>query len=320
VEFGNSSTEVVVPEGETMLEVLDIPSLPQHSALSDARQPYLLIAAAATTSNWRGAMLYKSTDHRHNFQEAASISRLCTMGHAIEPLGIGTPGITDLSSSVIVNLQYGELYSIDRSQWSETSNLCLLGDEILQFEVAELIGLHQYKLSVFHRGRCGTHYNTGGHKAGERFVLLDEAIAMVPMANSEIGQKLYFKALTAGRDALPEIQSKGMVFEGESVKAYPCIHLSVSTSGVFSWVGVNKSYIPLRDYVSVPAEGIASQYLVHVIGHNQETLFTYQTADTWVKITLPTDEISHIKVCQLNAAFQIGAWASLSYCKSSSPP
>src|SRR3546814_1638822 len=60
------------------------------------------------------------------------------------------------------------------------ANLCLAGDELLQFGRAEQWGARHYRLSHLLRGRRGTEWAMAAHDIGEPFMLI-EADSLTPV-------------------------------------------------------------------------------------------------------------------------------------------
>jgi len=79
-------------------------------------------------------------------------------------------------------------------------NAAIVGNELIQFRDAALIGPQQYRISGLLRGRRGTEDAIAGHADGERFVLLSgvAGLARVAGAVGDIGIARQYKAITAG--------------------------------------------------------------------------------------------------------------------------
>lgn len=67
------------------------------------------------------------------------------------------------------------LTSCDDDALAMGMNLAALGNELIQFEVAEALGGGRFRLSRLLRGRRGSDWAIGGHSAGEAFVMIDAA-------------------------------------------------------------------------------------------------------------------------------------------------
>src|SRR3546814_16202638 len=79
------------------------------------------------------------------------------------------------------------------------ANLCLAGDELLQFGRAEQWGARHYRLSHWLRGRRGTEWAMAAHDIGEPYMLI-EADSLTHVANESVrtGDKLTLLAMGMG--------------------------------------------------------------------------------------------------------------------------
>jgi hypothetical protein len=104
--------------------------------------------------------------------------------------------VLDTTTTITVTLEYGTLSSIPDSTLYNGGNLCAIGEEILGFGVATLIGTRQYELTRLLRGRRGTEWAVSEHGADETFVRLDAGVRRVGMENSDINVERFFKSVT----------------------------------------------------------------------------------------------------------------------------
>jgi hypothetical protein len=216
--------------------LLDIPLI--RDADNDTN-PILYYAAGPYSSggSWPGAVIYQGdgTDYDLEFASVAAAAAL-TWGYSTEALPDGLTSVWDRGNSVNIRMQNGELTSATEADCNANPllNLILLGEELLQYTDAVLEGDGTYTLSGFKRGRRGTEWATGIHATGDRFILLD-AVGNVEMGAADIGDTLYFKASTQGRDiesAFPiEVE-----YGGESHRPYTPVHIEAEKdSGTGDW-------------------------------------------------------------------------------------
>src|SRR3546814_7425238 len=79
------------------------------------------------------------------------------------------------------------------------ANLCLSGDELLQFGRAEQWGARHYRLSHLLRGRRRTEWAMAAHDIGEPFMLIEaDSLTPVPKEYVRKGEKLTLLALGIG--------------------------------------------------------------------------------------------------------------------------
>ncbi|CAL7962966.1 conserved hypothetical protein [Alphaproteobacteria bacterium] len=280
----------MVDVAATCFKVLDIPLLPYE--LDDAEDPSvvneassrLLIAACGNGKQWDGCrVLYrlvqaKCWDHEGEDQKIAKenecnpnneftllavVKNKATIGSVVGVLEGTSPYIFDNKSSVIVNLIEGELSNISEDVlFSGYQNLALIGDEIVKFQMAELINKNQYRLSVFIRGLCVTENAIKSHVAGEHFILLDRHnLQYVNMPYRYQGMQMRVEAVTEHVNANVEneaISYDSFVYLGKAMKPMSPTRIRIEKDNqnnyVLSWqprVGTNALFWEesLEDYV-----------------------------------------------------------------------
>lgn len=194
-----SSPSISVPfRALTKLMVLDVPILQDTD---DGAGHYA--AMYRSIGSWPGAGLYLSSDDV-NYTLVDSVANSAVVGRTLTVLGDWSRGnVFDEWSTVDVEVltDGATLSSSTRGTLlSGTTNAMLIGDEIIQFRTATLIGASQYRLSGLLRGRKGTEWAQSTHAVGERVVLLQlSGIVRVALSTAEIGSLRYHKPVTSGR-------------------------------------------------------------------------------------------------------------------------
>lgn len=151
----------------------------------------------ATASGWYGVQLWKAQDTVDYLRIDTSTLRGITGTATL--LAAATPLLLDDTSTVDVTLTHGSLLSVTDSQLLNGANLCVIGDELLHFGRAELLSTATYRLSRLLRGRRGTEHTVGTHTAGERFVLLDTAVHLLPLPLAERHVPQHYKPVSTGQ-------------------------------------------------------------------------------------------------------------------------
>jgi len=216
---GNSSGNIpYVPPAITFL-VLNMPSLTDDVV----NTPGYYVAACATspTANFRGVVIYTSTDNV-DFDELARISSEATMGVTINAVPSASVDVKDTVNFVDVTLYDGLLASATPDQVNRGTNWALVGNEIIAFETVASIGTNQYRLSNLYRGRRDTMdvSDLGGHVIGERFLLLErDTLTFTSIETAELNQPVYVKAVPLYANAGDYV---GSLFtpNGENVKNF----------------------------------------------------------------------------------------------------
>lgn len=165
----------------------------------DTSTGFYLAANGDPPAGWPGAQIYRSLDGGVNFDPYVAATAPATFGVTVTALQSwqSNNNTFDETSSVTVAMN-GTLSSTTRALVLQGSNTLLIGDEIVQFAIATLIGLNQYRLTSLLRGRYGTEWAIGGHASIERVVLLNANVKNVTMQTSEIGLSRPYKAVTFG--------------------------------------------------------------------------------------------------------------------------
>lgn len=217
------------------LELMDLPILRD----ADNASGYYA-AGAGYTATWPGGRVFRSTDGA-TYTPVLDITQRATLGIATTALAAWSGGnVVDERNTVTVQLLTGELASITRAELLANGNAALLGDEVLQFQRAELVSAGTYRLSGLLRGRRGTEHLTGGHAVNERFVLLSAAnVYRVAESVSQIGVPAQFKGATFGQ-ALADVPAQPFTDTGEALRPFSVVHVRASRaddgSARFTWM------------------------------------------------------------------------------------
>lgn len=207
--------------GPTTLHLLDLPALDD---MLDAA-PRLLIAAAGPSPGWRHAALALSLDGGASFESIGQTAPPAIIGEAVDTLAPGQTAMFDSASAVEIALLHEEMWLEGRSNDALVAgaNLALLGDEIIQFGIAEPLGGGRFRLSQLLRARRGSEWAAGGHQPGERFVLLDPAsLKRYDAPVAAIGAAIELLATGIG-DEEPAVAEA--VLSGRSIRPPAPVHL-----------------------------------------------------------------------------------------------
>lgn len=192
--------QVIEPIGDTLVVFLDVPLL--NDGTDDTGFYYML---AGEFAGWRGGDLKRSTDGGVSYSEVAPVGRTGTFGTIPSALGTASPDLWDRVNVVTVTLDRTdlELESLSELGVLNGGNGAWIGDpadpasgEIIQFKTATLIAPGVYELSELLRGRLGTEANVGTHDAGERFVLLDNALQRADFGPADWNTPRSYKAVS----------------------------------------------------------------------------------------------------------------------------
>jgi hypothetical protein len=231
---GSDTLKVVNPLSDTNIFFLDLPSLPSDKA-NDTNIRY---AINGQSKGWNGTVLYESIDD-DNFTRIQSTTSQATIGKVLNAIPIGTIYGFDVHSEILVALETGELQSVTEKAILNGANSALIGNEIIQFQDAELIGNNYYRLTNLLRGRLGTEYLTNTHAVGDVFILLDEALIKQERPFETLGIERFYKAVTF-RQNIADIDALSHIYHGNSLKCYSPVHIKGERNTIndlnISWI------------------------------------------------------------------------------------
>lgn len=237
---GASSGAIVrqadAPHGPTTLILADLPQMRDGVASAP-----VLVAAAGGREGWRSAALFVMSESG----EATPIGRSAlraVMGVTDTALPTGSATLIDRRHGLSVTLLARDmaLGGADEAALGQGRNLCLVGQELVQFETAVRTGPTSYRLNGLRRGLRGTEWAMSAHGTSERFLLIEEGRLVEPLAvmgtSGEVGATLKIAAMGLG-DVEP-VES-ALVVSGAALMP-PCpVHLTARAEGsghTFGWV------------------------------------------------------------------------------------
>ena len=206
----------VFDPGNTTSQFLDIPALRP----SDNEAGFYL-AVGRVNTNWRGAQVYRSSDNV-SYGLLSSLDVPTPMGVALTVLSSGPHHYMDRVNTVDVQLLYDDqLLSTTEDNLLNSINSAVLGNEIIQFQTATLIGTRTYRLSGLYRGRLGSDWAKGLHAVNDRFILLspNSALERVPDSANLLNASRFYKSVSVGQ-GLDVVSAQSFTNTGVSLKPY----------------------------------------------------------------------------------------------------
>ena len=172
--------------GPPSVAFLDLPQLARERP---AHQPLVAVYAGP----WPGRIAVWRSPGEDGFELVTTLGRPARIGPLVADLYPGPTSRFDLGNVAIVDLAFGTLASVtDLALFGGANALAVEAApgvwEVLQFGVAELIAPGRYRLSRLLRGQRGTEGAMGAPTpAGARVVVLDEALAPLPIGEAALG-------------------------------------------------------------------------------------------------------------------------------------
>lgn len=262
----NITPPVLIPE--TLAQYIDAPPLPSDTIVS---QGVLRVGVAADGANWIGAAVYRSDDGGeaggNTFNLLAGLDGAAVFGAITTDLPIGPSETWDTINEVEVILTSGSLVSVNELAVLNGANAALIGEELVQFQNAQLIGENTYKLTKLLRGRQGTEWAMN-HSEGERFILFTPALYTTAIANNLIGRELYYKSVSVG-NSLGNTDEEAFTYIGKNLKPFSPVHVTGERDGgdnlTISWIRRSRVDGDWRDGVGIPLGEETEAYQVDIL-------------------------------------------------------
>jgi hypothetical protein len=276
------STPLPTPSNTT-LRVLDIPTAYD----TDNKGLYVF---GDGDSSWRNAAVYVSRNNQATFEFAGSLITRSVFGTCQTVLGGHTPlSSTDTTNTLDITIpSHAELATISQTDFELGVNRALVGNEILDFKTATLLGVtgqggRNYRLSGLTRGLRGTYGRVNNHGGNETFYLLSGYRLILTGSQSDIGKTLYFKAVSAGQ-TLQDVSPVSLLIQGNAFEVTSPIlsGFSPTQGGVSEQVKIFGQ--GLTDVTAVTVGGIAVTSFV--INSDQQITATLASNTVTGKITV----------------------------------
>lgn len=157
-----------------------------------------------------------------NWVTAAQIGTQAPHGYALNRLDDRCrPMMWDRVSEVTVYLRNRDITLVSASEvdmLTQPVNLCMIGNEVVQFADAHDLGNGNWRLTNFLRGLRGTEAAIKTHQIGERFVRLKQAsTSRIEHDQRYLNQTSTFRALTVG-DSTADAATFGFQNTGNSLR------------------------------------------------------------------------------------------------------
>nr|WP_253308595.1 phage tail protein [Rickettsia endosymbiont of Ceutorhynchus assimilis] len=282
--------ELPKPIANSILQVIDAPPLNDNNP----NQAVLTLAVNSDDTNWSGAVIYQSINDGYDYKAISAINAQAITGFALNKISSASSLLFDESTEIIIQLLHGKLQNVNELALLNGVNKALIGDELIQFQNAELISDKKYKLTRLLRGRQGTEWAINSHKIGDKFILLNNEIISVPIPNNLIGKLITYKAVTIGK-TLAETESTTFTYSGKSLKPFAPVYATAEKDAdgniKISWLRRSRIDNDWRDYVDIPIGEDIEKYEIDIQKKNKiiRTLETTTESVTYTKEQINND-------------------------------
>jgi len=272
--------------GNATLIPLDIP------LISDNDPPFTIYFAVKADSNFTTGQVFYSTDGGTTYSFALNVANSNAVGELVGTMPNGTASIIDTSNSFVVSSSK-VINNCTTDQFLASTNLILVGDEIIAFRDVTLLGANQYKLSYLIRGLRGTEWAMNKHTNGEQIVLLQNLFKLTAK-QSYINQTILYKLAPAGVDETDITNPTSFTYQAVSVKPYsvvdPYIVFNPDSTITINWI--RRTYLNggLKDYTDIGyAPGEIAQYLFQSYDPSNTNLINTRLTNTESFVYTPAE-------------------------------
>ncbi|MEW5421383.1 glycoside hydrolase/phage tail family protein [Amorphus sp. 3PC139-8] len=302
--------------GPPLAVLLDLPRVVD----GDDHRPRVAVFA----SPWPGTTTIWRSGSGNSFDAIAAITAPAVIGTLAAPLSSGPIGRWDGANSILVDLAGGSLASrTDLEVLSGANALAIRASsgawEIVQFASAELVAEGRYLLTRLLRGQLGTEdAMAAGHAAGTMVVLLNTALATLPLDRSTLRlERSYRIGPSAGGLAGPAVTEMAFTGTGRGIAPLSPVHVRAirRTGGEIELSWIRRTRIGGDDWVSedVPLGETGEAYRLEILAgatvvrtlETQTPAYTYGLAEQVTDFGAPPSSL-RIRVAQLAGGFGPG--------------
>lgn len=179
----------------TTAVLLNLPAL--HGADVTPRAHVAFIGGGP---GWDGAALYRSRDGE-TYEVLLSSSLEAWSGIVTQPTPAADWHVLDTTTVIRVVMRGAQmqLTSVSDDALFGGANRVVLGNEILAYGLATLVGAQTYDLSRLLRGLRGTEHLVDHGLSNERLFVLDQAILPFAVLPGDVGSPRFYKAVSVGQ-------------------------------------------------------------------------------------------------------------------------
>lgn len=308
--------ETAVIYGPPAVQVMDL-AMAEDGVTAHA--PWI----AASASPWPGELALNRRTGPASFAYDREIDTAASMGTLLTPLAAGPLFRLDRGTLVTVRLASGAVFSRSIEEVLQGANLAAVGSaatgwEILQFTTAELVAAQTWQLSGLLRGQFGSAPEMRSLRpAGERFVLIDEALVQPSLSLAQAGLEQSWRLGPAENDLARAQADVTLRSRMLGLRPLSPVRLRAVRSGgdvLFSWIRRSRlggdsweaSEVPLAEereayQVEVMAGGTVRRSVV-----TGESRWLYRAADIAADFAPNTSDFT-LRVAQLSTTFGAGA-------------
>jgi len=194
---------------------------------------------AVTARPWPGPVAVYRAAQDDGYGFVTSLGAPARVGVTETVLARARPGVLDRGPSLRVRMTTGDLVSASLERVLNGTNVAVIGDgtpenwEVFQFTTAVLVEAGLWEISGRLRGQAGSDATMPeAWPAGSYVVLLDGAVAQLPLTHGQRGLERHYRIgpATRGYDDATYVHAVE-AFNGVGLRPYAPVHLSARWSG-----------------------------------------------------------------------------------------
>lgn len=287
VPINQPSVPPTLVVGNTVLHFID------SHILEDSDDSLGYYLAANGPDLWRGCVVELSLDGGETYIDSDTGGAPTVMGELVTPLAAGSMYYPDAINSCRVQLLRADMTLSDATLpgMMNRLNLCLIGDEIVNFANADEVSPGLWDLSYFLRGRKGS--TVASHSAGARFVMLDAGtLSYISTDLFLLGRSLTFRVTSLESDVSSAVFTVSFIGRSQTERMPAYLRANKSGSNIIiAWQGVGRLGGGGRIGMGAQFDG----YRVTINGVAQTTtLQTLTVADPGGSVTINVSQINRI--------------------------
>lgn len=178
-DAGRFNAAIDLARTPTVLEAFALP----WDGTGSGTSPAVFAAASGASAGWTGASLLADLggDGGALVSIGSTGRTRARMGHTLGTLASASPLLLDRTSTLDIALAAPDqtLNEASLAQLLQGANRARVGNEIVQFASAAPLGDGVWRLSNLLRGRGGTEWAIGTHRASEPFVLIEDNLVQL---------------------------------------------------------------------------------------------------------------------------------------------
>ncbi|MEY3081280.1 MAG: hypothetical protein RJA94_1265 [Pseudomonadota bacterium] len=311
-----AAADTAVIYGPPTVQVMDL-AMAEDTVTAHA--PWI----AAAASPWPGELSLYRRKGVAAFTFDREIDTAASMGTLLAPLAAGPLHHFDRGNRIAVRLGSGAVFSKAVDEIMQGGNLAAIGSmatgwEIIQFATADLVGAQTWELSLLLRGQFGSAPEMRVLRpAGERFVLLDEAVVQPALTLAEAGLEQTWRLGPAEYDlgrAQAEVTLRSAML---GLRPLSPVRLRATRQGgdvLFHWIRRARLGGDSWEASEVPLAEEREAYRVEVMAGGEvrrsvtlgESLWLYRAADIAADFGPGTTTFT-LRVAQISNSFGAGA-------------